>query len=197
MSDAPFEVRACLEKVRQGHEGSARELVEHLYPLVIKIIRSHRHRRVAEEDQAQEIFMKMFHRLHQYEGQLPFEHWVSRIAVNTCRDTLRHHMRRPEWRWADFTAEESEALSGALEREQGPDPSESAAAREAMDKLLECLSPDDRLVITLLDVEDWSLEEVHEKTGWNKTLIKVRAFRARRKLRKHLESLQKEKERHS
>ncbi len=75
---------ACLERVRQRDEEAARELVAHLYPLVIKIVRSHLPRRVAEEDLAQEIFLKVFANLDQYRGAVPFEHWVSRVAVSTC-----------------------------------------------------------------------------------------------------------------
>src|SRR3954471_6576021 len=107
-----LDVPACLERVRQQDESAARALVEHLYPLVIKIARAHRPRRMAEEDLAQDIFLKMFTRLDQYEGRegVPFEHWLARLAVTTCLDALRAEQRRPEWRWADLADSEREWL---------------------------------------------------------------------------------------
>ena len=83
MAEETFDLTACLERVRQRDQVAARELVDHLYPLVIRIVRSHLPRRVAEEDLAQEIFLKMFTRLDQYKGAVDFSHWVSRIAVTT------------------------------------------------------------------------------------------------------------------
>ncbi len=102
MADETFDLAGCLERVRARDQAAARELVEHLYPLVIRIVRSHLPRRVAEEDLAQDVFLKMFTRLAQYQGNVPFTHWVSRIAVTTCIDQLRAQKRRPEFRWADL-----------------------------------------------------------------------------------------------
>src|SRR5260221_1605866 len=102
MADSGLDVAACLRRVRQRDEDAARALVEHLYPLVIKIVRANLPRRVAEEDLAQDIFLKMFERLGQYRAIVPLEHWVARIAVTTCLDQLRAQKRRPELRWADL-----------------------------------------------------------------------------------------------
>jgi RNA polymerase sigma-70 factor (ECF subfamily) len=190
MADAGLDVAACLERVRQRDDEAAKALVEHLYPLVIKIVRAHLPRRVAEEDLAQDIFLKMFERLEQFRGGVPFEHWVARIAVTTCLDQLRAQKRRPELRWADLNETEAEVLDAVIHNESEPHPSQGMAAREIVTKLLDCLSPQDRLVVTLLDLEDKSLAEIRQLTGWNETLIKVRAFRARRKLRQHLEALE-------
>ena len=95
MAESGLDVAACLVRVRQRNEDAARVLVEHLYPLVIKIVRAHRPSRLDETDLAQEIFMKMFANLEQYRGVVPFEHWVSRVAVTTCLDRLRAQKRRP------------------------------------------------------------------------------------------------------
>jgi len=115
---------------------------------------------------------------------VPFEHWVSRVAVNTCLNQLRAEKCRPELRWADLNEAEAEALEKVVSRAKDPDPSEQLASRELAHKMLETLSPQDRLILTLLDLEEHSVEEVRERTGWNASLIKVRAFRARLKLRK-------------
>jgi len=188
----PFDLAGCLERVRQQDQLAARELVDHLYPLVIRIVRSHLPRRVAEEDLSQEIFLKMFTRLAQYQGAVPFSHWVSRIAVTTCIDHLRAQKRRPEFRWADLSETEAEVLDNVITNENDVPANDAMAAHELVHKLLDQLKPDDQLVIRLLDLEQKSIAEISGLTGWNQSLIKVRAFRARRKLQKLFQDLQKQ-----
>jgi RNA polymerase sigma-70 factor (ECF subfamily) len=186
-----FDLPGCLARVRQRDQGAARALVEHLYPLVLRIVRAHLPRRVAEEDLAQEVFMKMFTRLDQYQGAVPFTHWVSRIAVTTCIDHLRAQKRRPEFRWADLSENEAEVLDAVMSDDRDVGAGEALAARELVDKLLAQLKPDDQLVIRLLDLEQKTIAEIAAITGWNASLIKVRAFRARRKLHQLFEALKK------
>lgn len=188
-AEAAFDVAACLELVRRRDQTAARELVEHLHPLVIRIVRARLPRRVAEEDLVQDIFLKMFTRLEQYQGNVPFPHWVSRIAVTTCIDQLRAQQRRPEFRWADLSEQETAVLDTVLTDGREPRPGDALAARELVDKLLAQLKPDDQLVIQLLDLEQKTIVEISALTGWNQTLIKVRAFRARRKLQKLFQAL--------
>lgn len=191
MAEETFDLPACLERVRQRDQIAARELVDHLYPLVIRIVRSHLPRRIAEEDLAQDIFLKMFTRLDQYKGAVAFSHWVSRIAVTTCIDQLRAQKRRPEFRWADLSEKEAEVLDSVLTSEGEVAANDAFAARELVYKLLGQLKPEDRLVLRLLDLEQHSVAEISEITGWNPSLVKVRAFRARGKLKKLFEELQR------
>ncbi|HZZ18012.1 MAG TPA: RNA polymerase sigma factor [Opitutaceae bacterium] len=192
--DEPFDLAGCLERVRRRDQLAARELVEHLHPLVIRIVRSHLPRRVLEEDLAQEIFLKMFTRVDQYKGEVPFTHWVSRIAVTTCIDHLRAQKRRPEMRMADLSETEAEVLGNVITNENDVSPDDAVEARELVHKLLGQLKPEDRMVIQYLDLEQKSLAEIRQITGWNQTLIKVRAFRARRKLQRFYQELtEKEK----
>lgn len=183
-AEPPFDVAGCLALVRAGDQRAPRELVEHLYPLVIRIVRAHLPRRVAEEDLAQEVFLKMFSRLAQYQGAVPFSHWVSRIAVTTCIDHLRAQKRRPEFRWADLSESEADVLDAVLTNEREVPANDALAASELVQKLLGQLKPDDQLVLRLLDLEQKTIAEIATLTGWNQSLIKVRAFRARRKLQK-------------
>ncbi len=192
--DESFDLAGCLARVRERDQSAARALVEHLYPLVIRIIRAHLPRRVAEEDLAQDIFLKMFTRLEQYQGAVPFPHWVSRIAVTTCIDQLRAQKRRPEFRWADLSENEADVLDAVLTNEDAVEAGDALAARELVHRLLDQLKPDDRLVIQLLDLEQKTIAEISALTGWNQSLVKVRAFRARRKLQKLFRELE-EKER--
>ncbi len=186
----PFDLAGCLDGVRRRDQAAARALVDHLYPLVIRIVRAHLPRRVAEEDLAQDIFLKMFTRLEQYQGAVPFPHWVSRIAVTTCIDQLRAQKRRPEFRWADLSENEAEVLAAVMTSENDVPANDAMAAHELVHRLLAELKPDDQLVIRLLDLEQKTIAEIAALTGWNQSLIKVRAFRARRKLRKLFQELQ-------
>jgi RNA polymerase sigma factor (sigma-70 family) len=189
--DDAFDLAGCLSRVRAGEQLAARQLVEHLYPMVIRIVRARLPRRAAEEDLAQDIFLKMFTRIAQYQGNVPFTHWVSRIAVTTCIDQLRAQKRRPEFRWADLSENEANVLDAVLTDHHDVNASEAIAAHELVHKLLDQLKPDDRLVLQLLDLEQKTLAEIRDLTGWNLTLIKVRAFRARRKLHVLFTELQK------
>jgi RNA polymerase sigma-70 factor (ECF subfamily) len=191
MADETFDIAACLERVRQRDQIAARELVDHLYPLVIRIVRSHLPRRVAEEDLAQEVFLKMFTRLDQYKGAVAFTHWVSRIAVTTCIDQLRAQKRRPEFRWADLSEKETDVLDSVLTSDSEVPANDALAAHELVTKLLGQLKPADRLVVQLLDLDQRSVAEISELTGWNPSLVKVRAFRARGKLKKLFEELER------
>ena len=191
LDDESFDLAGCLERVRKADQKAARELVEHLHPMVIRIVRARLPRRGGEEDITQEIFLKMFTRIAQFQGNVPFTHWVSRIAVTTCIDHLRAQKRRPEFRWADLSENEANVLDAVLTNENDVTVGDALAAHELVHKLLDQLNPEDRMVLQFLDLEQKTLAEVSELTGWNITLIKVRAFRARRKLQKLFVELNK------
>jgi RNA polymerase sigma-70 factor, ECF subfamily len=189
MSEGGLDVQSWVRSVQQGDEAAARALFNHLFPLVIKIVRAHLPRRTSEEDLVQTVFMKLFAKLDQFSGRVPLEHWVSRIAVNTCLNQISTERVRPEFRWADLSEAEERVLQSLASTTDDLEPSHNLASRELVDKLLERLRPADRLVVTLMHLEGRTVEEVRQITGWNASLIKVRAFRARRKMKKHLETL--------
>jgi RNA polymerase sigma-70 factor (ECF subfamily) len=193
MSESGFDMAACLERVRRRDDDAARELFHHLYPLVIKVVRSHLPRRLAEDDLVQTVFMKVFANLDQYSGKAPLEHWVARIAVNTCIKALRSEKARPELRHADLPEEQVEVLDWLATTDEELRPDRNVASRELVEMLLARLKPKDRLVISLINLEGRTIEEVRETTGWSIAIIKVRAFRARNKLRKLYAQLVKER----
>ena len=94
-------------------------------------------------------------------------------------------------RWADLSDKEAEVLDTVLTNDNDVAPDDAMAAHELVGKLLAQLKPEDQLVIRLLDLEQKTIAEICELTGWNGSLVKVRAFRARRKLRKLFVSLQR------
>src|SRR3569833_38250 len=144
MGEPCFVLADCLQRARAGDGEAARRLVEHLYPQVMRIIATKLPRRESAEDLAQDIFLKMFTKLEQYKGNVPFDHWVSRIAVNHCLNALRSQQTRPEWRWADLTPEQADTLDAVLtSSSDSPHPAQAMAARELIDALLETLPPAD------------------------------------------------------
>ncbi len=193
MPEDELNVAECLNRVRKGDEEAVRELMRHLHPLVMKIVRSHRPRRMDEEDLAQMIYAKVFTRMDQYEGKVPFGHWVSRVAVNTCLSALKAESIRPEWRFADLGEEEQVVVENLACTSEEMDASEQAGSAELVAKLMETLSPEDRLVLHALHLEGRSVAEIQKMTGWSGALVKVRAFRARHKLRKALTRLMAER----
>ena len=190
--DETFDLAECLERVRRRDQAAARELVDHLYPQVFRIVRSRLPRRVAVEDLMQDIFLKMFSRLEQYQGKLPFTHWVSRIAVTTCIDQLRRQQRHPEFRMADLSENEALVINQVTADDNDRAPDDAFAARELVEKLFAQLKPQDQLVLRLLDLEQKTIIEISAFTGWSGSLVKVRAFRARRKLRELFQKLQQQ-----
>jgi RNA polymerase sigma-70 factor (ECF subfamily) len=187
MPDENFDEQNCLRRIAGGDEAATRELLRHFYPFVLKLVRAHLPRRMNEEDLVQMTFIKIFQNLGQYRGKVPLAHWISRVTVNTCFNALRAEKRRPEWRLADFDEETSEAIERLAQVE--PDvasPDDAREAREIIERLLAQLSPDDRLLITLLHLEERSVPEIRALTGWSAGVIKVRAFRARARMKKLL-----------
>ena len=193
MPEPEFDVMACVKQVRRRDEDAARALFRHLYPLVSRLVRSHLPRRTSPEDLVQTVFMKVFASLDSFSGAVPLEHWVSRIAINTCLNQLAAEKARPELRWADLSEEQAQALEATTAGQAELDPTQNLASREIVEKLLAQLAPTDRLLMTLLHLEGRSVNEVRQITGWNVPVIKIRAFRARRKLRKHFETLMETK----
>jgi len=193
MPEPEFDVMACVKQVRRRDEDAARALFRHLYPLVSRLVRSHLPRRTSPEDLVQTVFMKVFASLDSFSGAVPLEHWVSRIAINTCLNQLAAEKARPELRWADLSEEQAQALEAVTAGQAELDPTQNLASREIVEKLLAQLAPTDRLLMTLLHLEGRSVNEVRQITGWNVPVIKIRAFRARRKLRKHFETLMETK----
>lgn len=186
--------KAWLQRVRENDPEASHTLVRELFPQVMRIVRGHLPRRMDAEDLAQIVFVKIFQKIDQYHGDAPFPHWVSRIAVNTCLNELRAEKARPELRWADLGQEQAEALERVLDRSSAPSIDHDVATRDLADRLLETLPARDRLILTLLDLEERTVAEVSQMTGSPEAVVKVRAFRARRKLRKELERLERKNE---
>jgi len=191
MDDAPIQVSPqLLARVRSGEEAAWRELVDLLTPLVFKIIRNQVRKVSEHDDLAQEAFTKIFLKLDQFAGRQPFPHWVSRLTINTCYDWLRRQKARPLLNYADLGETQAELIEKKLSGDSGEDRESLAAMRELLDRLIATLKPREQIVIRLLDLEEKSVREIGDLTGWGDSKIKVTAMRARRKLSERMKKLQ-------
>jgi RNA polymerase sigma-70 factor (ECF subfamily) len=178
--------------VLQGDSASFEPLVRKYSPRVFAVARRYARREDEVEDIVQEVWLKAFQKLNSFRGEAPFEHWLMRLAVRTCYDFLRAHQRNRETVFSQLTEPESDWLERFVKQPETA--SEDAdAAKMLVQRLLEQLSPPARLVITLLEIEDRSVKEISQLTGWSVPLVKVRAFRARAEMRKILAQIAKEK----
>ena len=132
------------------------------------------------------IFIKVFQKLSQFSGKVPLEHWVSRIAVNTCLTQIESEKVRPELRHADLSEEEEAVVRNLAVSSEELAPDNQLASRQLVEHLLAFLKPVERLIIDLLYLQGRSVEEIHQITGMGLAAIKVRAFRARQKMKAQL-----------
>ncbi len=120
------------------------------------------------------------------------EGWLTRIATNTCLNMLRSARRRPELTVSDLTEDENKWLEEQLSdvaTEPRHSVEQTLIAADLADRVLAVLSPEDQLALLMIDGEDASVKEVAEATGWSESKVKVRAFRARKKIREAMEKL--------
>lgn len=175
-----------LERIRSGAPDDFAEIVRRHQARVFSIL--HRYERDAQrvEDLAQETFLKAWRALNQFDGRAPFEHWISRIAVRTALDHLRREKnRRNEIGLDDLGQDALDWLRTGDEKSE----LDSRSAAELLDLAMNELSPTDRVVLTMQEIEGRSGKEIAEAIGSTGLAVRVRAVRARAKLKKVLEKL--------
>jgi RNA polymerase sigma-70 factor (ECF subfamily) len=178
--------------VLKGDAASFEPLVQKFSPRVFATARRYARRESEVEDIAQEVWLKAFSKLASFRGDAPFEHWLMRMTVRTCYDFLRGHQRNRESSFSELSEPETDWLERFV-ADPGSAAEDADAAKLLVARVLEKLSPPARLVITLLEIEDRSVKEIAELTGWSVALVKVRAFRARGEMRKILAKMAKDK----
>lgn len=177
---------------REGDDSAFEEIMRRYSPRVFRFASRFFRQRSLVEDAAQEVFLKAFTELGSFEGRGSMEGWLTRITTNTCLNILRSSKRRPELTVSGLTEDESAWLENqmadaASERHRSSE--RSLVAADLAGRVLDTLSPDDQLVLTLIDGEDASVKDVVEMTGWSQSKVKVQAFRARRRMREAVEKL--------
>lgn len=159
-----------------------------------ELVRRHKHRVFAVaggilrkpedvEDIAQQVFVKAYFSLKRFDQRAAFSTWLYKITVNECWDLFRKKKVRPLVYESDLSEEQARQMEGSERKDADvPDISERLAARERVEQLLEGLDERDRLMLMLKEVEGFSIEEIAKVLGLNANTVKVRLFRARRRI---------------
>lgn len=155
----------------RGDHAAFAELVRRHQSRVFRLAGRFFQRREDVEDVAQDTFVTAWRRLGTYAARAPFEHWITRVCLRLCYARLGAERRR----------------EAPLGEEDTVVPPRDVTAAIDLERLLATLAPADRFVLLLLDGEGWSVNEIAARIGWTATNVKVRAFRARRRLRRVLE----------
>jgi RNA polymerase sigma-70 factor, ECF subfamily len=186
---APPADAALAARAAAGDESAFELLFERHRRRVALIAGRFFRRREEIEEVVQESFTKAYFALADFDGKSDeaFAAWLARIAFNTSYDELRRQKRRPESALSEVSEDEAEWLHERL-RDEGPEAQVEAGivSRDLAGKLLGRLSPEDRLVLVMLEVEGLSVAEIAQAVNWSVPKVKVRAHRARAALRKVL-----------
>jgi RNA polymerase sigma-70 factor (ECF subfamily) len=172
-----------------GDDSAFEQIFERHKKRIARVAGNFFNRREKIEDVVQEAFTKIFLALNDYSPQegASFTAWISRIAINCCYDELRRTSRRPEDKTNSSADDETEWLNNSvLFSDDGRDVEAKVISRDLANKLLARLKPDDRLILTLMAVDEMSIVEIAKITDWSVAKVKVRAHRARASLRRIL-----------
>ena len=180
MSDADPGDHALVRATLSGDDGAYAELIRRHKGRVFGTCSRFARDAHQLDDLCQEVFLRAWRKLRSFRGDAPFEHWLARLTVTACYDFLRRERRHREHLSLDeFQAEIRDAGSDGADA--------SRAARELVAWAMQRLSPEERLVVTLLEIEERTVREIAQHTGWSESNVKVRAFRARARLKEILE----------
>src|SRR5580658_5246663 len=144
MTDA--EVTECLARGRAGDEKAILELFHYMYPHVTKLVQANLPHRESAEDLVQQVCIKVMSHLQQFSGKVPFLHWVSRIAVNTCLNQIRHENSGQVLRLADLIEDQATVVEHLAASTEELDASDHVTSKELVDKHLGSLRPPDQLL---------------------------------------------------
>lgn len=174
MADAANSEASLVRASREGDPDAFAALVRRYQDRVFRLAGRFFRRREEVEEVAQETFLRAWAKLGTYRAEAPFEHWLTRLCLRCAYDRLRQERHA-----AEPLGAEAEAGLAA--------PAGSPDARIEVERLLARLPAADRFLLVLLEGEGWSVAEIAERLGWSRVNVKVRAHRARRRLRQILE----------
>jgi len=175
--------RELVRRAQQEDQPAFEELVRRHQHRVFAVAGGILRRREDVEDIAQQVFVKAYFSLKKFDQRAAFSTWLYKITVNECWDLLRKKKVRPLVYESDLSEEQARQVTAAEEKDGGgPDISERLEARERVERLLDGLDERDRLMLILKEVEGFAVEEIAEVLNLNANTVKVRLFRARRRI---------------
>src|SRR5215469_6729645 len=181
---------ALVQRAQAGDEPAFREIVERYQAKVFSIIHGIVRQRNDVEDIAQQVFAKVYLSLRSFDFRSSLITWIYKITVNECFDYLRKRKVRRLVYESDLSEDEVRRVENtdpAIERQISADA--SLAQRDYVLKLLTRVSDEERHLLILKEVEGYSVEELAAQTGMNENTVKVKLFRARQKLVKAAQRL--------
>ncbi len=175
--------RELVRRAQREDKEAFEELVRRHQHRVFAVAGGILRRREDVEDIAQQVFVKAYFSLKRFDQRAAFSTWLYKITVNECWDMLRKKKVRPLVYESDLSEEQARLVIASGEKENpGPDVSQRIEARERVERLLEGLDERDRLMLILKEVEGFSIDEIAEVLSLNGNTVKVRLFRARRRV---------------
>jgi RNA polymerase sigma-70 factor (ECF subfamily) len=175
--------RELVRQAQRGDKEAFEELIRRHQHRVFAVAGGILRRREDVEDIAQQVFVKAYFSLKRFDQRAAFTTWLYKITVNECWDMLRKKKVRPLVYEADLSEEQArQVISSAEKAKKEPDISDRLEVRQRVERLLEGLDERDRLMLILKEVEGFSIEEIAEVLDLNANTVKVRLFRARRRV---------------
>ena len=183
---------ALVSRAQSGDENAFREIVERYQSKVFSIIHGIVRQRNDVEDIAQQVFAKIFLSLKNFDFRSSLITWIYKITVNECFDYLRKKKVRKLVYESDMSEDEVRRVENtepAVDRSTRTD--SALARRDYIVKLMDRVSPEEKQLLVLKEVEGYSVEELAGMLKMNENTIKVKLFRARQKLVKAAQRLDK------
>ena len=175
--------RLLVRQAQHGSKEAFEELVRRHQHRVFAVAGGILRRREDVEDIAQQVFVKAYFSLKRFDQRAAFSTWLYKITVNECWDSLRRKRVRPLVYESDLSEDQARRFGSSLEAPgENLDASQRLENRERVEQVLEGLEERDRLMLILKEVEGFSVEEIGEILDLNANTVKVRLFRARRRI---------------
>jgi len=177
-----------ITRAREGDDGAFNQVVQAYRKRILGTIARLIGRPEDVEDVGQEVFLRLYYSLDQLRTPEVFEPWLYRLTVNSAYDYLRRHRRRPEARMADLSEQQVVMADAAAGTQLDQNQRRDGKIRELVGELMGAVSEQDRILLTLKEIEGLSLKELEKVYGVNENALKVRLFRARQRVLKAFEA---------
>jgi len=177
-----------ISRAREGDDGAFNQIVQAYRKRILGTVSRLIGHPEDVEDVGQEVFLRLYYSLDQLRSPEVFEPWLYRLTVNSAYDYLRRHRRRHEARMADLSEQQVVMADAAAGTRLDQDERRRAQVRDLVGALMTAVSEQDRILLTLKEVEGLSLKELEKVYGVNENALKVRLFRARQRVLKAFEA---------
>lgn len=179
-------------RAKSNDESAFGEIVRRYSPRVFRVAARFFSQYSLIEEAAQEIFLKAFVQIKTFENRGSLEGWLTRIAVTTCLNIIRTNNKQPAMNFADLSDDETawleEKITNVSVKDYKSEENKLIAA-DLLNRLFKTLPIEDALVLTLIDGEGESIKDVAQITGWSESKVKIKVFRARKRIRGALQIL--------